>query len=445
MLATTAAILSTLAFGVPVCLAIDRRCRGTMLLALSFLYGLGVIWASMSLLSLAGIRWTLWSIDVTAAVMTLPLLVIALRAPRPAPATNAEVPAWRWVIDGATLVVIAVYCRYALAAPVWQWDFWAIWGLKARVFVEHGGVDAEWLTRVWNGFAHADYPLLLPMQFAYVAETGGVWNDRWLALLTIACAAALVLVVRAFATEEFGPTVGAAAMLASCSFALTPYIGIAEAPLAALATAGVLFAERGFRGDRRSLWHAGVLLGLAACTKNEGIALVAVVLVAAGVESLLNRRRDWKVLLPLLVAPAIAFPWFVVRRVLGLFTDVATGSTVERGLQRARHGGAIFEALFAQLDQPVLWALLLLGVVVAAPAALRSVRFLAMVVAAQLALYVAAYFITPHDWLWHISTSWTRLTSHVGPLAVYAVIRLLALTFAGAKESAPYAEARPQL
>src|ERR1051326_5399770 len=64
---------------------------------------------------------------------------------------------------------------FATIARMWEWDFWAIWGLKARTFFEFGTIDWRFLQSPWNDFAHPDYPLLVPFNYVYASLTAGVW------------------------------------------------------------------------------------------------------------------------------------------------------------------------------------------------------------------------------------------------------------------------------
>src|SRR5205085_9160530 len=118
-------------------------------------------------------------------------------------------PATPHLLDLATLISVASYSIYATLAPVWEWDFWAIWGLKARVFFDHGGIDWRFLESRWNAFVHPDYPLLVPLNFDFVALIGGAWSDRWLGVLFVAYAVALLLIARALASREVAPLVAA--------------------------------------------------------------------------------------------------------------------------------------------------------------------------------------------------------------------------------------------
>src|SRR5439155_9542197 len=115
-----------------------------------------------------------------------------------------------WPVALALIVALAGYALLATVAPPWDFDFISDWGLKGRVFWESGGLDLTYLAQTLGRGTHADYPPLLPLSFDVVAVIGGDWNDRWLGLLNVAWAAALLLLVARVAKEETGSSIGAA-------------------------------------------------------------------------------------------------------------------------------------------------------------------------------------------------------------------------------------------
>ena len=200
MTAVLVAIVSLLVLGIPATLALDRRARGPLLLGTSFLYGSGVIFLILLGWSTVGLRWSLVGITIAALVIWSSIWFLTNKLPRPATADPRPVrPHW---LDIATLLTLIGYALYATIAPLWEWDFWAIWGLKARVFLEHGGIDWRFLESQWNTFAHPDYPLLLPLNYDFVALLQGGWSDRWLGALNVAFGVALLCIVRGLASRE---------------------------------------------------------------------------------------------------------------------------------------------------------------------------------------------------------------------------------------------------
>jgi hypothetical protein len=396
-------------------------------IGLGFLYATGIIYFVELALALFGIRWNAWNVTLPALVLAIAAVAIVkprFTRPRFTP------------VDLLTCVSVVAYALYATIARVWEWDFWAIWGLKARVFFEIHTIDWRFLESRWNDFAHPDYPLLLPLNYDYAALIGGGWSDRWLGVFTVAYAVALLLIVRELVARETTPLIGSTITFAATAFALSGFIGLAEAPLIAFAGAGILFLRRAILfDDLPAMRHGALLAGLAACTKNEGIAL----LVTIGVALALSKRRFvWR----FWPAFALALPWIIIRMLHRLPTDLARGSFAARVLHRAPHLGAVGVLLLRNLNAPWIWAALLVALLLV-PHALRvRERFVLLVFVLQLAVYLMAYLGTPFNIEWQIATSWPRLTAQVAAPLLVVVMLMLARTFAPEDDLA-HAEARP--
>src|SRR6185295_8753708 len=142
----------------------------------------------------------------------------------------------------------------------------------------------------------------------------GAWSDRWLGILTTLFGVATLLIVRDFFARELSPRLAPLATLGVAMIALTSWVGQAEAPMIAFSAAGLLFVRNG------DLPLGATLLGLAAFTKNEGLALIMAVAAAL---VLSGKIRDALRLWPAVV---LALPWFVLRHAHALATDVADGA-----------------------------------------------------------------------------------------------------------------------
>ncbi|HEX7190160.1 MAG TPA: hypothetical protein VF381_01205 [Thermoanaerobaculia bacterium] len=386
---------------------------------MAFLYAAGIVYFVELALAFAGIHWNVWNVS-------LPLVAIALLAWRP----RFAPPRLAWV-DALTGITVIAYAVYATIAPVWEWDFWAIWGLKGRVFYEAGTIDWRFLESRWNDFAHPDYPLLLPLNYVYAALLGGGWSDRWLGAVTVAFGVALVVVIRRLAAKETTPLIAGTIAFASCAFALTGSVGLAEAPLIAFAGASLLCIRRAVVfDDQRAMTDGAFLAGLAACTKNEGLALLITIAIALA----LSKRRLLFRLWPALV---IALPWVIVRATYRFPTDLASGSYVDRIL----HRGFPVRPFVANLNAPWMWIAMLLALLVVPHDLRKRERFVLIAVALQIALYIVIILGGPNGLAWQIETSWGRLSSPLAAPLLVVVMLMLARTFAPEDDLA-HAEAR---
>lgn len=437
MTATLVSILSLVVLGVPIAMAIDRRARGPLLVGTAFLYGSGTMYLVLLTLSIVHVRWTLLGVTIVSLII---FCVAALIARRPArDAANAHPNTKPHLLDLLTIFTIVCYALYATLAAVWEWDFWAIWGLKARTFLEIGGIDWHFLESRWNTFAHTDYPLLVPLNYDFVALLNGGWSDRWLGLLGVVWAVALALVARSLAARETTPFFASLITLVVAALGFSRFVGLAEGALIAFGGAGVLFIRAALRDDDDTAWrHGALMLGFAANCKNEGLALLIAVTIAVVGTSWSRAVARLRKLTP---AYVLAAPWLILRAAHTLPTDIAGGSAASRLLARLPHAHQILMFLAEQLYKPWFWVAILTGILIAPAAARRNERFVVLVTAVQFLFYLGAYLASPNNLSWHVKSSWSRLTGQIAVPITFAVFLMLANSLRRSQD-APHAEAR---
>ncbi|HYC90524.1 MAG TPA: hypothetical protein VEO54_15010 [Thermoanaerobaculia bacterium] len=388
-------------YGLP--LALCARLRGYALAGGAFLLGAGAVSLHLFVLSLLGVPWTRTSVLLALAPLLLLSAAFAKRRTGFSPSRRAEArPTWS---DLAVFVPIAAYALFALYAPPYEWDYYGIWGIKARWFFDAKGIDWTYLQ---THSSHPDYPLLLPLLFDFTAIVSGGWNDLTFGWLYVALCASFILIAR----EEGG----AMAAFAVAFPALNLWVGLAEAPVMAFGCAGLLF----LRKERYDL--GAVMLGFAAWSKNEGVALI----VAAALALLLARKNVLK------LWPAIAMiaPWMIVRSVLKLPTDFADKESLLRIWQRLIHPGETLPALAtAPPDQPWLWLVILAVILIYARQAWQRERFLLVALLLQSAALVLPLFATPFDLASHAQFSLNRIPHQIAPAAVFLAAVLLIREF----------------
>jgi hypothetical protein len=310
------------------------------------------------------------------------------------------------------LLLIAGYALYATLAPPPEYDYLTNWGFKAKAFFEIRAIDWQLLGRGIDRNVHPDYPLLLPLTYDFIAVLRNSWNDAHLGIVHVAFAAALLLVIFERAWDDTRSRMAAAFIaIALIPFAATPWIGLAEGPFIAYATAALLLIRRG------EMTIGAILLGLAASTKNEGLTLivaVAIALFCAG------RKRDVVRLWPAVLIP---LPWLIARSLHRLPTDIVTAGVFARIMTHARHPAPLFAALTSvSLGKPMYWIALAIGIAIASRALVTRERFILIALLIQFACYLGAYLATPFDVVWHVTWSWERLVAHLTPALTYVVL-----------------------
>ncbi|MCA1734324.1 MAG: hypothetical protein LC732_12075, partial [Acidobacteria bacterium] len=361
-------------------------------------------------LSALGVVWSRGVVLGLVALLVIAAGAVALarrRRSRPGPILEAPRSPAAWIGAAIVGVMVAGHGVLATLAPLGEWDFWSLWGLKAKVFYAHGGIDWDWLARPANAFSHPDYPVLLPLAYDYAAVIADSWVDRELGLLFTALAASSLLLLAAHLRETSGSSLLAATgavVLAGPVLSLP--IGLADLPL--LVFGGIALLELRsavIEGREGRIAIAAAALVLAVLTKNEGVSLAVATTVAILVA---GGTRRWKLLVGVVPAGAAALLWVAVRRTRGLGTDLFEGEPLAR--LAAASPGRLLRALAENPpDHPFFWLALLIAILAAGSHRLARERWLLLAVALQLGFFIGAYLITPRDLDWHVATSWSRL------------------------------------
>ncbi len=411
MTATPLLLVGLMLYGVPLALSFDSRLRGPTLAGTSFLLGAGAAGLHLFALSVMRVPWTRTSVVLSMVPLFAIAVFVAKRRARLQPASPGEggLKPRPTFVDAITIAIVIAYALFAIWAPPYEWDFYGIWGLKARWFFETRGMD--WATVPHIG--KADYPVLMPLLFDFVAVVTKEWNDRAFGWIYVGlCASVLAIMRGMFADEVKRP---ALATLVIAFPTLNLWIGLAEAGVMAFGCAGLLFLRRG------SIALGAVMLGLAAWSKNEGLALIGVAAIA-----LLVATRSIRKVLQLWPAIALIAPWMITRSVLKLSTDFTEGSMLKRVFERLGNPAEVVNAFVkAPPDQPWFWLAALLAVLVFIRDAVRREAFLLIVVALQLGLMFAQALATTWDFAAHVSLTLNRLPHQIAPAAGFLAALLL--------------------
>ncbi|MFQ5666426.1 MAG: hypothetical protein ACE5I7_08335 [Candidatus Binatia bacterium] len=422
-----------------------RAIRSQLLLKLSLAVGVG--WGIASCLFFlclplfTPVRRALVIFDVLSFLLALGVY-FTTRSTRPPQRRAGQQPTPRsalsWLLALLfcliALSAAAVYAAAVMRHPHGGWDAWAIWNLRAR-FLARGGVHWRDAFAGQLAWSHPDYPLLLPGLVARVwAYVGSEARLVPILISFLFCTATVALAV-ASVTVLRGRSQGLLAGV--CLLACPPFVGqaalqYADVPVGYFVLAALVLCachDWFTQADARFLFWAGVMAGLAAWTKNEGLLyLVSIVLVrvafAFGWRSAAGRRLGWFVLgaLPILAVitlfkTQLAPPndllanggWNVTAAKLA---DVGRYEQVIRAFaaQWMRFGGGIFVilvcyAVFAGRSSDPLSRL---------PAAATSA-----VLAVTVTGFIGVYIVSPHPLSWHLRNSLLRIFVQLWPSIVF--------------------------
>jgi hypothetical protein len=410
MIAVLAALILVTLAGCALTRPIDRELRGAAFFGSAIFIGCGYAALIMFFLTVVHVEW---SRTVVMICLLAPIALLALDRQR----GQARLPVLH-PIDALVILLVLGHAVFATWAPMYEWDWFGIWGLKGRVFFDARGIDWRF---VQTNISHPDYPPLVPLLVDLPSVLRRGWEDRWVGLIFTALCAAFLLIVRGTLREEFDSDLLAAiGTLAIASPALNLWVGLAEGPVMAFGCAGLLLVRRGLARPSNASLHLGaILLGLSAWCKNEGIALIGVTVIAA---LIVSARRVWR----LWPAAAIAGVWMVTRSVYRLHTDFLQGDVFDRVLFHLKQFGDVLHALIIYApDLRLFWIAAFLTLILFARQAWMRERFLTIAVLLQSSLLAGQALATAADIRAHIEFAWNRLPHQIGPALGYLCVVLL--------------------
>jgi hypothetical protein len=165
------------------------------------------------------------------------------------------------------------------AIPHGNWDAWSIWNLRAKFLAAGDGLAARAYSPMLN-FTHPEYPLLIS---AFVAgswvDAGAISETAPIATSYVFFLALLSLITGGIAVLR-GEVLGVLAGI--CLMGIPAFLGqvpaqYADVPLACFLAGAVLFTLI----DRPAM--AGVMAGLAAWTKDEGLLFLLILFAAMAI------------------------------------------------------------------------------------------------------------------------------------------------------------------
>lgn len=328
------------------------------------------------------------------------------------------------------------------------WDAFAIWNLHARFLFRGGANWRDGFTALLPG-SHPDYPLLLPAAVAHFWKFLGYESTAVPAAIGFLFTFSTVGMLSAALSILRGRTaalLGAIALLATPSFIEQGTAQYADVPLSffMLATIVLLIFHSDQARKDSSRPHSGLLalagiaVGFAAWTKNEGLLFLCALLIARGLMAALNRTRSqghsevrataFRQLATLIIAAApllllIACFKHSIAPQSELFPDSVA---LHKLLDPARYWAIVkwyCKGFFLFGRWLIPGTLLLVGLWFVAGREDRKCEpaFSAAVLSLLLTLagFFAIYLITPYDLYWHLRFSLYRLILQLWPSTIF--------------------------
>jgi hypothetical protein len=312
----------------------------------------------------------------------------------------------------------------AVRQPLSQGDYLAVWGLKARSIYASGRLSSVFRVDPQAEYSHPAYPPLWPLLLAGTATALGRYDELLLSLLRPALLLLAAGLTAARTRASLPWKLGAAAALSLLPYFQTSgYAGYAENLLVVLVLAGLLVLEGNAR-SRATPAVAGIVLALAALTKQEGIAVLLVVSVVL----FASRRFLDAAVLAAVGAGFGVVPWALFRASHSVAPSAVYGADAFAPAKLVQAVEALGRAAAPASLPWFVGAGLLIAL---APSVRARRRPLLAGAAAYSALLVASFAFARIDVPWFVTWSWDRL------LLVPVVALLPALVEAAAEPFAP--------
>ena len=243
---------------------------------------------------------------------------------------------------GILFLLVATTMLETIMTPQRFWDERAIFGLKALVIFQDRTIQSESLHDPYFVQYHPKYPLLIPLNEAHLYFLLGEVNDRWSKVMPPLLYFGMILTFYGVLIRTGVPSFLASIftlMLATVP-AMVPWeygfiSAQADAPVACFHLVAVLYLwnflttwDKAHRGGALATARTGTILviaglatGLAAFTKDEGIALFLVDLIALLIVTGLSFRdrllsTGTAIFRFVFVTAMILLPWFYYRTTL---------------------------------------------------------------------------------------------------------------------------------
>lgn len=331
-------------------------------------------------------------------------------------------------VGAVALYFLVVYARLV---PHGDYDAQAIWNLRARFIYRSDNAWENAFSPLINRNFHMDYPLLIPLSVV------GGWNTLGsevlripptLSMLFLFGMAGVAFSLIAYLRSNSVAAIAVILLLATPGLLLFSTFQTADVPLTYffLASASLLVIAIQ-EGNRGLLFLSGLMAGLSAWTKNEGIPFVMITLLCTiFIPGIHQARRN----LPFLLA-GTAFPIltvFLFKSLISvnndLFADNSLSQIILKLFTPSRYI-QIFMHLVSEFIHlgnwpiSILLVLLVYGWIMGFKRLERSAeKVLWILPLAQFAIYMLIYVITPHDLEWHLNYSMSRLLIHLFPMVL---------------------------
>jgi hypothetical protein len=413
---------------------------------LAFPLGAGLLTWFLFLLSWSGLRLT----RISVIIITLSLLlialatVIAIRRPRfernrKFPKTDDHGRIWKISLAILLGLLFALSAFLAIGRSYSSWDAVAIWSIKGYGIAREGTIFAG---QDWG--AHGlSYPLNIPLLIALFRLISGDLLPGSKLIFPLFYASLILGCFRFWQRRRVPGAIVAIGTLFTASIPILfehSTVGYANLPLANYLVLGCLFTiDGGLSRDCKIQVIGGLLLGMAAWTRPEGIIFAMIVVMSLFLSFWISKIRGIYLVFWLLPIAVIGSSWLLFLLRYGGQSQVVAGvSALLRSVLENKFPWGLFPKVFRSLIRHLFtiraWGFLYPAVILSTFTNYRKLNgnkypdvfaLMAVILAAAIAMvlfYVSVAFVMNLD-IW-IPTSMDRMFLPVGALVIVWTVLL---------------------
>jgi hypothetical protein len=417
--------------------ALDASNRFRWLEKISLGYGLGGGFLAI-LLQCSQLLRIRFSLPLCLVPLLPGWLLLLMRCPIQRGKWSIPSPFSRWELFlflALGMEILSCFVR-AGSTPSMTFDAAGIWGYKAKQIYLSQGIPASELGNTHFPIYHADYPLLIPLNQAFLYFFLGGFNDFAAKLLFAGFYLSTLVLFYSFSARVVPARLPR--LMLTFLLASTPYFsdqatnGYADLPLAYFFFCSVILLFQWSQSP--SLIFAvlsALYAGFAGITKNEGLMLAIVmipILMFAWLRLSGERRAQTKIIHLFWFVAILAgtlLPWLIIRQQIGFMNDLINSRTfAQLGIEKLRRLGPILwqyqKIIFGLRNWNLSWILVLGCLTLGWRRWFRSeAMYLLLPAGLGLAGYTVVFMISTYDLQWHLSTAASRLFLHFLPLAFF--------------------------
>ena len=336
---------------------------------------------------------------------------------------------WMGIICSILLFIIR-----SLNSPHGSWDAWAIWNMRARFLYR---CQEHWIDAFSSTYPHTDYPLLIPANISRIWNYIGsenIYVPMIVAFLFTFSTIGLIVSSMIFIkNRNHGYLTGL--ILLSIPFFIIQGAGqIADIPFGffVLSTIVLFFLKDKLPEKSAGFYFlAGIMIGLSAWTKNEGLLLILIVLFSHFVVTIF--QKGWtsylKEMVPLLAG---LLPLLIITVQFKMRLNVSNDLVSERNFESMvnlllDHNRylVVGKSYLSYLNRKFLFIIIIIPIMFKVLKLSGDRKYKAsstisfLIIFLLLSGYYMIYIISPHDLEWHLKTSLSRLYLQVMPSIIF--------------------------